>query len=163
MSAKYHANIEQIINKLMTLNYTISFMESCSGGSLANAFTNVKGCSNVLKFSAVTYSNEAKILLGVNPKTIERYTAYSTQVSKEMAKCITKYANCQIGIGITGNLNLICNDGAKGGEVYISIYHTQTRRYFTKIINVKSEDRRKGKDAIVDFIAKDLMKILEIN
>ena len=115
-------NIEKIISKLMELNYTISFMESCSGGSLANAFTNVKGCSNVLKFSAVTYSSEAKIQLGVNPKTIEKHTVYSTPVSKEMAKSISKYANSQIGVGITGNLNLHCNDGSKGGEIYISIY-----------------------------------------
>lgn len=162
MSIKYN-NIEKIIYQLMELNYTISFMESCSGGSLANAFTNIKGCSNVLKFSAVTYSSESKIQLGVNPKSIEKYGVYSTQIAKEMAKAITKYSNSQIGVGVTGNLNLICNDGAKGGEIYISIYNTQTKQFSTKIINVKSKDRQKGKEAIVNFIALDLMKILEVN
>lgn len=155
-------NLEKIINKLMELNYTISFMESCSGGSLANAFTNIKGCSNVLKFSAVTYSSEAKIQLGVNPKTIEKHTVYSTEVSKEMAKSIAKCANSQIGVGVTGNLNLVTNDGAKGGEVYISIYNKPTRQFTSKVVHVKSKNRQKGKDAIVDFISKDLMKILEI-
>ena len=138
-------------------------MESCSGGSLASAFTNVKGCSNVLKFSAVTYSSEAKIMLGVNPKTIEKDTVYSTSVAKEMAKSISKYANSQFGIGVTGNLNLICNDGAKGGEIYISIYNTLNKQYTTKIINVKSKDRQKGKEAIINFICDDLIKILEIH
>ena len=155
-------NIQKIIAKLMELNYTISFMESCSGGSLANAFTNIKGCSNVLKFSAVTYSSEAKIKLGVNPKTIEKYTVYSTPVSKEMAKGITTYANSQIGVGITGNLNLYCNDGSKGGEIYISIYNSQTKQYSSKVITIKSKDRQTAKDAIVDFIALDLMKVLAI-
>lgn len=162
MSVKYN-NIEKIINKLMELNYTISFMESCSGGSLANAFTNVKGCSNVLKFSAVAYSSEAKIKLGVNPKTIEKYTVYSTQVAKEMAKNISKCSNSQFGIGVTGNLNLFCNDGSKGGEIYISIYNSLALHYTTKVINVKSKDRQKAKDAIINFICDDLIKILEIN
>lgn len=162
MSVKNN-NIEKIVNQLMEMNYTISFMESCSGGSLANAFTNIKGCSNVLKLSAVTYSSEAKIKLGVNPKTIEKHTVYSSQVSKEMAKTITKYANSQIGVGVTGNLNLNCTDGAKGGEIYISIYNSQTTQYTTKVITIKSKDRQTAKDAIVNFISEDLMKLLGIN
>ena len=161
MAIKYN-DIEKIVNKLKDLNYTISFMESCSGGSLANAFTNIKGCSNVMKFSAVTYSNEAKIHLGVNPQTIEKYTVYSIQVAKEMAKCISKYADANIGVGITGNLNLVCNDGSSGGEIYISIYTKHTRHFTSKIINIKSNDRQKGKDAIVNFIAQDLLKLLDI-
>ena len=162
MAIKYN-NIEKIIKNLMEKNYTISFMESCSGGSLANAFTNIKGCSNVLKFSAITYSSEAKIHLGVNAATIEKYTVYSSQVSKEMAKCITKFAKSTIGVGITGNLNLVCDDGVTGGEVYISIYDTHTKHYTTKIINIKTDDRQKGKDAIINFIANDLIKLLDIN
>ena len=161
MAIKYN-NIEKIIEKLTTLNYTISFMESCSGGSLANSFTNVKGCSNVLKFSAITYSSEAKIMLGVNPKTIEKHTVYSIPVAKEMAKSIAKYSNSQFGVGVTGNLNLTCDDGAKGGEIYISIYNALTLHFTTKVINVKSKDRQKAKDAIVNLVSEDLTKILEI-
>ena len=158
-----NGNLEKIVEKLMQLNYKISFMESCSGGGLANAFTNIKGCSNVLELSAVTYSSEAKIKLGVNPKTIEKYTVFSTPVSKEMAKCITMYSNSQIGVGVTGNLNLVCDDGSKGGEVYISIYNRETRQYVSKVIKVKSKDRSKSKEAIINFISEDLIKMLAIN
>ena len=35
----------------------VSTMESCTGGALVNAITNVSGASNVLEYSAVTYSN----------------------------------------------------------------------------------------------------------
>ena len=162
MSVK-NGNLEKIVEKLMQLNYKISFMESCSGGGLANAFTNIKGCSNVLELSAVTYSSEAKIKLGVNPKTIEKNTVFSTPVSKEMAKCITNYANSQIGVGVTGNLNLVCDDGSKGGEVYISIYNKETKQYVSKVIKVKSKDRAVSKEAIINFIAEDLMRLLAIN
>lgn len=161
MSIKYN-NIEKTINKLAEKNYTISFMESCSGGSLANAFTNIRGCSRVLKFSAVTYSDESKIQLGVNKNTIEKYTINSTQVSKEMAKCITKYGGANIGVGITGNMNLVTEENSNGGEIYISIYDKHTRHYTTKIIHIKSKDRQKGKEAIINFIVNDLMKHLEV-
>ena len=50
-----------VVEKLIKLNKTISTMESCTGGALVNEITNVEGASNVIKFSAVTYSNEYKI------------------------------------------------------------------------------------------------------
>ena len=49
---------KKIIKKLTKENLTIATMESCTGGGVANAITNIEGASSVLKFSAVTYSNE---------------------------------------------------------------------------------------------------------
>ena len=54
-------NLREIIKILTEKNKTISTMESCTGGGVANAITNIEGASEVLKFSAVTYSNEYKI------------------------------------------------------------------------------------------------------
>ena len=56
--AKNDIKINEILNEQ---NKTISFMESCTGGYLANEITNVSGASNVLRVSLVTYSNEYKI------------------------------------------------------------------------------------------------------
>ena len=154
---------EKIVSELKQLGYTIATMESCTGGSVASAITNVSGSSEVFKFSAVTYGTDFKIKFGVNPQTIEKYTVFSPQVSKEMAKCISKYADSNIGIGITGNLAIQTDDGSKGGEVCISIYNRETKGIITKIINVKSKNRVSSKDVIIDFIAKDLMKMLSID
>ena len=52
---------ENIVNKLIETEKTISTMESCTGGYIANCITNIPGASEILKFSAVTYSNEFKI------------------------------------------------------------------------------------------------------
>lgn len=46
-------------------------MESCTGGGVANAITNIEGSSRVFMFGAVTYSNEYKIKMGVNRNIIE--------------------------------------------------------------------------------------------
>ena len=92
---------KKIVNYLKENNKTISFMESCTGGFLANEITNVSGASNVLKVSLVTYSNEYKTKFGVSKNIIEKYTVYSKETATEMAKCIANFANSNYGIGIT--------------------------------------------------------------
>ncbi len=49
--------MKEIVNKLISLNKTISTMESCTGGAVSNSITNVDGASEAFKFGAVTYSN----------------------------------------------------------------------------------------------------------
>ena len=60
--------LEEIVKILTKQNKTVSTMESCTGGCLANAITNIPGASEILKFSAVTYSNEFKEKMGVDKK-----------------------------------------------------------------------------------------------
>ena len=65
--------MKRVIEKLKQKNKTISTMESCTGGGVANVITNIEGASEVLKFSAVTYSNEYKIKMGVSSEVIDKY------------------------------------------------------------------------------------------
>ena len=95
--------MKEIIEKLTKLGKTISTMESCTGGGIANAITNIEGASEVLKFSAVTYSNEFKIKMGVSSKVIDKYSVYSMEVAKEMSKNISIFTSSNYGVGITEN------------------------------------------------------------
>ena len=54
--------MQEVIELLKKKGLTISTMESCTGGGVVNALTNVPGASEVLQFSAVTYSNEYKAI-----------------------------------------------------------------------------------------------------
>ena len=54
--------MKEVVELLIKKHKTISTMESCTGGGVANANTSIEGASEILKFSAVTYSNEFKIL-----------------------------------------------------------------------------------------------------
>ena len=80
--------IEKTIKKLIELKKTISTMESCSGGALANAITNIPDASKIFSFGAVTYSNEYKIKMGVDKNIIDTYSVYSMQTANEMSKKI---------------------------------------------------------------------------
>lgn len=149
-----------VIDFLRENNISISTMESCTGGGIVNAITNIEGASEVLKFSAVTYSNEYKIKMGVSIKTIDKYSVYSMEVAHEMAKCISNFTNSDIGIGITGKLNRadINNNCGKDNQVFISIFYKSN--YYDKVILVKKETREKNKKSIIDEIISMLKTLL---
>ena len=156
-------NVKEIIEILTNLNKTISTMESCTGGGVANAITNVSGASEVIKFSAVTYSNEFKIKLGVNADTIEKYSVYSKEVSLEMSKCISVFANSDYGIGITGKLNRLDKKNlyGKDNQIFISIYDKSNDIYYSYDIFVNQDTREKNKKIVIDFIIDKLLEILK--
>ena len=155
--------IEEIIQILKTKKQTISTMESCTGGSLVNAITNIDGASNIIKFSAITYSNEYKIKMGVNKTTIEKYTVYSVQVAKEMSKAITKFTNSNYGIGITGKLNKKDENNLYGSdnEVFVSIYNKDNDEYTTLSITVNKKTKKENKEDVINIIIDNLYKILK--
>ena len=83
--------MEEIIRLLKEKGLYISTMESCTGGGLVNALTNIEGSSEVLKYSAVTYSNEFKIKMGVSSEVIDKYSVYSIETANEMALKISEF------------------------------------------------------------------------
>ena len=150
----------KVVKKLIKENLTIATMESCTGGGVANAITCIEGASEVLKFSAVTYSNEYKIKMGVNKKTIDKYTVYSIETAHEMAYNISKFAHSNIGIGITGKLNRADanNNFGKDNEVFFSIYYNH--KYYDTSIIVDKKTRRKNKSIIIELIIDRLEELL---
>ena len=150
----------KIIKELTKRNETIATMESCTGGGVANAITNIEGASEILKFSAVTYSNEYKIKMGVYGDIINKYSVYSMETAHEMAFNISKFANANYGIGITGKLNRADknNNFGKDNEVYISIYYKGN--YYDIKISVDKKTRKQNKDVIIKVITDKLGDII---
>jgi nicotinamide-nucleotide amidase len=93
-------------NQLKIHEYTLATAESCTGGYISHLITSIPGSSAYFKGSVVAYSNEVKEnLLGVSPKTIEKYGAVSEETVFEMAAGIIRHlkVNCAISIsGIAG-------------------------------------------------------------
>lgn len=155
-------NMKEIVEKLKSLNKTISTMESCIGGAVVNAITNVEGASEVIKFSAITYSNEFKIKMGVNKSIIEKYSVYSEETAIEMSKKISDFTNSNYGIGVTGKLNRVDSNNLYGesNKVYISIYDRDNNCFYNYAMNVVKNSRKKNKEEILQFIEDKLFKIL---
>ena len=154
--------MKKVVKKLTEKNKTISTMESCTGGGVANAITSIEGASEVLKFSAVTYSNEYKIKMGVNSKVIDKYSVYSIETAMEMARNISKFTNSNYGVGITGKLNRIDKRNPYGEDnvVYISIYDKDNDKYYNKDIKVDKSTRAQNKKLVIKEIEKILLEVI---
>lgn len=156
--------MRKIIEKLTSLNKTISTMESCTGGGIANAITNIEGSSEVFKFSAVTYSNEYKIKMGVDKNIISEYSVYSIETAKEMSKNISDFTDSNYGVGITGKLNRVDRYNPYGLDnvVYISVYDKDNNIYYNSIIKAKLSTRKDNKELVINEIITLLDNILNI-
>lgn len=154
--------MEELVNKLINNNKTISTMESATGGAVVSAITNVDGSSRVLKFSAITYSNEYKIKMGVKKETIDKYSVYSTQVAKEMSFNISKFSNSNYGVGITGKLNRVDENNLFGDDstVFISIYDRDNDKYYNEIVKAIKTNRIDNKRLVIDKIEELMLKII---
>lgn len=154
--------MQKVIELLKAKEMTISTMESCTGGGIVNALTNIPGASDVLKFSAVTYSNEFKIKMGVDSDVIDKYSVYSMETAKEMALNITKFTNSDLGVGITGKLNRADsrNTMGKDNQVFISIYNSNDKSYLDKELLIEPDTRENSKEVIIKEVETLLIDIL---
>ena len=81
----------------------IATAESCTGGMVAAALTDIAGSSDVVDRGFVTYSNEAKTeLIGVPADLIRRIGAVSAEVAQAMAEGALAHSHADIAVSITG-------------------------------------------------------------
>ncbi|MEX0348523.1 MAG: CinA family protein [Paracoccaceae bacterium] len=77
--------------------------ESCTGGMVAAALTDIAGSSDVVECGFVTYSNTAKQrMLGVKADTLAAHGAVSEEVAAEMAEGALAHSDADIAVSITG-------------------------------------------------------------
>ena len=155
--------LDKIVKMLKEKNKYVSTMESCTGGGLVNAITNIPGASEILKFSAVTYSNEFKIKMGVPKETIDTYSVYSMETAIDMSKKISEFTNSNYGIGITGKLNRADINNLAGDDnmVYFSIYNNDTNTNYNDSIRVSKSSREENKDEVIIKIVNNFYEILK--
>lgn len=92
-----------VVEQLRSLEKTVALAESCTGGLLANAFTDVPGASKVFAGSAVCYANDAKVnLLGVPEALIAQHGAVSAECAAAMATCAMERFGSDYAIAVTG-------------------------------------------------------------
>lgn len=149
-----------VVSKLIQKNLTLSTMESCTGGGIANEITNISGASSVLKESYVTYCNEAKVKQGVSADIIEKFTVYSKETAVEMAKATKCQAKSDIGIGVTGQLGRIDPNNPVDtlNHVWFAIIYNDN--LIVKEIIVDDCDRKIQKNMVIESIANTLLEIL---
>ncbi|GJH26196.1 CinA family protein [Caballeronia novacaledonica] len=90
-------------NKLRDERLMLATAESCTGGMVATAITDISGSSAWFERGFVTYSNLAKVeMIGVPAALIEQHGAVSEPVAKAMAEGALRNSRAQVSVAITG-------------------------------------------------------------
>ncbi len=100
---------------------TIATCESLTGGLLADELTNVSGSSRYVQGGAITYSNEAKIKMGVKPETIAEHGAVSMETALEMAIAAKTQFGTTWGVSTTGVAGPDASEGKPVGTLFVGV------------------------------------------
>lgn len=120
----YPADIEDMAQAIIAayrdLGWMIATAESCTGGLIAGALTEIAGSSAVVDRGFVTYTNQAKIdLIGVSPTTLEGYGAVSQETALQMAHGALMRSDAQVAVAVTG----IAGPGGGSTEKPVGLVH----------------------------------------
>ena len=109
-----------LVVKAKSEKMTLSAAESCTGGLVCAALTDVPGASEVFDRGFVTYSNDAKCaLLGVDPTIIATHGAVSAETARAMAQGALEHSRADIAVSITG----IAGPGGGSAEKPVGLVH----------------------------------------
>lgn len=113
----------QVVSLCNQKKIMVTAAESCTGGLVAGALTEIPGASECLMVSFVTYSDYMKTkFLGVDPKTLEEKGAVSEETAREMVSGALKAATSDIAVAITG----IAGPGGGSPEKPVGTVHLAT-------------------------------------
>jgi nicotinamide-nucleotide amidase len=103
LPAKIAKMAERVVAENKAVGRIVATAESCTGGLVAAAITEVPGSSAVIGSGYVTYSNDAKIkMLGVNEDILDTFGAVSVAVAWAMAQGALKKSGADIAVAISG-------------------------------------------------------------
>src|SRR5579863_9310113 len=98
-----HELAARVGQKLRAAERRVVTAESCTGGWVAKALTDIPGSSQWFECGYVTYSNAAKMRdLGVAARTLESFGAVSEQTVREMAEGVLKCAGVTVALAVSG-------------------------------------------------------------
>lgn len=127
----------RLTRRLIAAGLTITTMESATSGQIASLITDTEGASAVLRGAFVTYSNEAKVMMGVDEEIIERFGVYSEETARAMANACAQKLGARIGVGVTGTMGNVDPANAAGsvpGRVYYALtFCGETRSFFLEL------------------------------
>jgi nicotinamide-nucleotide amidase len=110
----------RVLDACRTRRLTVATAESCTGGLVAGALTEIPGSSDVFDRGFVTYSNAAKqSMLGVAAVILERHGAVSQETAEAMAKGALAASNADLAVAVTG----VAGPGGGSADKPVGLVH----------------------------------------
>ncbi len=152
-----------VFNALKARKLTLATAESCTGGLVAAAITDIPGSSDVFERGFVTYSNAAKTeMLGVPADLIARHGAVSREVAEAMAVGALVHSRADIAVSVTG---IAGPGGATPGKAVGLVHFAVAKKGMAPVCSVSSfgeigreQVRRAARDRalqlVIDLVTK---------
>lgn len=136
---------EAVIRQYTAHGRQIATAESCTGGMIAGALTEISGSSAVVDRGFITYSNEAKMdLLGVMPATLERFGAVSRETALQMVRGALFRSRADAAVAVTG----IAGPGGGSDDKPVGLVHLAAMRRDGTLLHRQMRYGDLGRDGI---------------
>ncbi|MET0971082.1 MAG: CinA family protein [Tardiphaga sp.] len=136
---------------------TIATAESCTGGLVAGALTEIPGSSDVIDRGFVTYSNNAKhVMLGVKTATLESFGAVSKETAIQMAVGALEEADVDLAVSITG----IAGPGGATPGKPVGLVHFAAAARDGRIVNKECRFGAIGRSAVRQRSVLEALRLL---
>jgi nicotinamide-nucleotide amidase len=113
--------VVKISEKLTAAGCKLSVAESCTGGFIANAITNLPGASDFFELGVVSYTAASKkAVLGVRASLLKKHGLVSEETAVAMARAVKKLGHSEVSLSITGVAGPESLEGMEVGIVYIA-------------------------------------------
>lgn len=145
----FPADIEALAQRIITdftgRGHMLSTAESCTGGLIAGALTEIAGSSAVVDRGFVTYTNDAKMdMLGVSPATLEMFGAVSKETALQMAHGALYRSRAEFAVAVTG----IAGPGGGAASKPVGLVHLAAKRRCGHIIHREMHYGDIGRDQV---------------
>lgn len=115
-----YVKAEELVALAKNKGLRLACAESCTGGLVAAALTDIAGASEVFERGFITYSNDSKVeLLGITPETLAAHGAVSAQTAREMALGALANSRADLAVAVTG----IAGPGGGSAEKPVGLAH----------------------------------------
>ena len=151
---------EQLVTLCKSRGLMVATAESCTGGLIAGALTDIAGSSAVVDRGFVTYTNTAKMeMLGVQAATLAAYGAVSRETALQMVQGALFRSRAALAVAVTG----IAGPGGGSVDKPVGLVHLAARSRNGKILHREMRYGDIGRDAVrLATVATALEMLLEL-
>lgn len=144
-SVEIRAAAEAVLETCRAAGLMVATAESCTGGLVAGALTDIPGSSAVMERGFVTYTNGAKAeMLGVDPALLAAHGAVSEPVARAMAEGALAHSPADLAVAVTG----IAGPGGETPTKPEGLVHFACARRGREIVAVRMEYGALGRDRV---------------
>jgi len=148
---------EKVLAACRARRLRLTTVESCTGGLIAAALTDIPGSSDVVECGFITYSGAAKVeLVGVPGEILLKYGAVSREAALAMAEGGIRHGNADIAVAVTG----IAGPASRNASKPVGLVHFAIALKGTKPLHYEAHFGDLGRQAVRRAAVKQALKLV---